>query len=621
MRINITSTLSTARRRFPGLADRRRRRSSWRCRSCARVASRAGSRQAGTGDRLAGLRRLRGQALGPWRCWRRARSATARSWRCRSRSRPCQVVRRGDVELEAGTLRHRQHVDPRRRRDLVPRLLDVIADLPPHPAHFLWLTWGPVAGASDRTWPTAWRTSLPGALRRVAGREGRRGVRRLVPLALCLAAMADLATSVSSPTREPRRSPGQFASGRRDGPPGPDRAAYRPEGGSTPGWGGVVSEAVEPLPRPRDGGAAGPRGRGAPARAGGADGDQVAPDGYAVHPDRSIGWPSRLMPGVTPSMWDWWFGWHGSRDSRYRLTPRPRERSGRTGSNGDAADADPRHRTEERFTSVAPRTSWSTSGRPGPRRDLLRAAGRPRVGQTAPRLRNASVPCSAPRRCQWTSAGSCDVPRGRGGSGWSRFRLGRSLAVCVAPVPGRRASTTLLRPFTRRTRLEARALLVPAPGMNPRRTTARTCTPTSATPDGCSAVRPGDWNSHCPGPKPGASANWATGARRSVSQVPVTARGPGCQDRVRVSSARPTKSDIRTTKPSIPRRTSLPSCPARNSGAVAGLLVGEVEFSPCRSLAACPVKVPAPALYCARKTLPSPSTTTVERITPSASLP
>jgi len=25
------------------------------------------------------------------------------------------------------------------------------------------------------------------------------------------------------------------------------------------------------------------------------------------------------MPGVTPEMWDWWFGWHGCKDSRYKL--------------------------------------------------------------------------------------------------------------------------------------------------------------------------------------------------------------------------------------------------------------------------------------------------------------
>ncbi|MCK0177123.1 DAPG hydrolase family protein [Mycolicibacterium sp. F2034L] len=25
------------------------------------------------------------------------------------------------------------------------------------------------------------------------------------------------------------------------------------------------------------------------------------------------------MPGVTPAMWDWWFGWHGSQTTRYKL--------------------------------------------------------------------------------------------------------------------------------------------------------------------------------------------------------------------------------------------------------------------------------------------------------------
>jgi len=25
------------------------------------------------------------------------------------------------------------------------------------------------------------------------------------------------------------------------------------------------------------------------------------------------------MPGVTPAMWDWWFGWHGSQSRRYKL--------------------------------------------------------------------------------------------------------------------------------------------------------------------------------------------------------------------------------------------------------------------------------------------------------------
>jgi hypothetical protein len=41
---------------------------------------------------------------------------------------------------------------------------------------------------------------------------------------------------------------------------------------------------------------------------------------FTVHPDGSI----RVnvlttMPGVTPAMWDWWFGWHGCDPRRYKL--------------------------------------------------------------------------------------------------------------------------------------------------------------------------------------------------------------------------------------------------------------------------------------------------------------
>ena len=30
------------------------------------------------------------------------------------------------------------------------------------------------------------------------------------------------------------------------------------------------------------------------------------------------------MPGVTPAMWEWWFGWHGSDARRYKLWHRGR---------------------------------------------------------------------------------------------------------------------------------------------------------------------------------------------------------------------------------------------------------------------------------------------------------
>ncbi|MFN8354270.1 MAG: hypothetical protein U0Y10_07490 [Spirosomataceae bacterium] len=42
--------------------------------------------------------------------------------------------------------------------------------------------------------------------------------------------------------------------------------------------------------------------------------------GYTIEPDGS----ARVavltpMPEVSPLMWDWWFGWHGSHDNRYKL--------------------------------------------------------------------------------------------------------------------------------------------------------------------------------------------------------------------------------------------------------------------------------------------------------------
>ncbi len=42
--------------------------------------------------------------------------------------------------------------------------------------------------------------------------------------------------------------------------------------------------------------------------------------GFAMEPDGSIRVAILTkMPGVVPNMWDWWFGWHGCRDNRYKL--------------------------------------------------------------------------------------------------------------------------------------------------------------------------------------------------------------------------------------------------------------------------------------------------------------
>ena len=42
--------------------------------------------------------------------------------------------------------------------------------------------------------------------------------------------------------------------------------------------------------------------------------------GYSIHEDGSLAVAVKTdMPGVTPAMWAWWFGWHSSQDLRYKL--------------------------------------------------------------------------------------------------------------------------------------------------------------------------------------------------------------------------------------------------------------------------------------------------------------
>ncbi|MEM6726013.1 MAG: hypothetical protein AAF598_18370, partial [Bacteroidota bacterium] len=49
-------------------------------------------------------------------------------------------------------------------------------------------------------------------------------------------------------------------------------------------------------------------------------GDLSQETGYAVKEDGSIMVAVKtLMPNTTPKMWDWWFGWHGSDNKRYKL--------------------------------------------------------------------------------------------------------------------------------------------------------------------------------------------------------------------------------------------------------------------------------------------------------------
>lgn len=50
------------------------------------------------------------------------------------------------------------------------------------------------------------------------------------------------------------------------------------------------------------------------------DGYHATENGYGRTRDGGLQVSARTdMPGVTPAMWDWWFGWHGSDARRYKL--------------------------------------------------------------------------------------------------------------------------------------------------------------------------------------------------------------------------------------------------------------------------------------------------------------
>jgi hypothetical protein len=50
------------------------------------------------------------------------------------------------------------------------------------------------------------------------------------------------------------------------------------------------------------------------------DGYREVETGYTLEPDGSLRVAVLTsMPGVSPKMWDWWFGWHGCAGNRYKL--------------------------------------------------------------------------------------------------------------------------------------------------------------------------------------------------------------------------------------------------------------------------------------------------------------
>ncbi len=97
---------------------------------------------------------------------------------------------------------------------------------------------------------------------------------------------------------------------------------YKPKDYETP-WAKFYHETVKPIAPnlrpsgPLSAGALPPLARAASLVQPGYDGYET---GYTLEKDGSIRVAVRAdMPGVSPLMWDWWFGWHGSLDNRYKL--------------------------------------------------------------------------------------------------------------------------------------------------------------------------------------------------------------------------------------------------------------------------------------------------------------
>ena len=75
------------------------------------------------------------------------------------------------------------------------------------------------------------------------------------------------------------------------------------------------------------------------------EGYQQTENGYGMLEDGSLQVSVRTdMPGVTPAMWSWWFGWHGSDTRRYKLwhprahlsaTSKDGSKDGATGRKGE----------------------------------------------------------------------------------------------------------------------------------------------------------------------------------------------------------------------------------------------------------------------------------------------
>ncbi|WP_156686960.1 DAPG hydrolase family protein [Mycobacterium sp. Marseille-P9652] len=80
-----------------------------------------------------------------------------------------------------------------------------------------------------------------------------------------------------------------------------------------------------------------------------APGYQQTENGYGVLDDGSLQVSVRTdMPGVTPPMWAWWFGWHGCDTRRYKLW-HPRAHLSAAWRDGSADERDAGRRGDRRY--------------------------------------------------------------------------------------------------------------------------------------------------------------------------------------------------------------------------------------------------------------------------------
>ena len=167
-------------------------------------------------------------------------------------------------------------------------------------------------------------------------------------------------------------------------------------------------------------------------------------DGGAVHV--AVHTP---MPGVTPAMWDWWFGWHGSDARRYKLWhPRAHVSARWADGGGDGAYVGRTSLVEEYLGSALTRVAIRFVA---PAELGLAASRSPDEVTVCARLGSADLPVDIGWLVHQVR------PVGDGAEMRSRFWLGgRHVRVRRA----NRLAGNVVRPFARRQLPDPRDLLV-----------------------------------------------------------------------------------------------------------------------------------------------------------------